>query len=205
MNKIWIFVEGFSEENFVKNLFWKNLYTTHKLESDIVEFVQGTNNNFINCYLWNCRSVDKIPHVINKYYYLIQQSNCDRILIVCDVEKLKCLTNRKIVIESILSTEVDKKLLYYSFSNPMIENNYWICPLNIEKVIRKQYKAKYNAELIDVNFDGYNHSQSGLKKLFKDYGIKYRETSFSEQFFGGVDDFNNCSSDLVKRVFEHIN
>ncbi len=200
MNKIWIFVEGFSEVNFIINLFRNTLFESHTLKNTPIELVNEQDLSLVYCYLWNCGDVEKIPHEINDYYNLIEKSDCDKILIICDVEDLGCLSKRKERIESILSDKVDKRMICYTFSNPMLETDYWECPQVIRQVLNKYYRDKYDVPLPEVNLDLYKRSKNGLVKLFKDNGLNFRKRPFSEQYFGRITNFRDCEFDSVSRV-----
>jgi hypothetical protein len=90
MKKIWFFVEGDTEEIFISNLITKKYYNTCRQEKDLSEFVKADirNSDYHRVYCDNCGSVDKIPHRINEMYYLIEKSQTDNVIVVCDVEKL---------------------------------------------------------------------------------------------------------------------
>jgi hypothetical protein len=207
MRKVWFFVEGDSEELFITNLIRKKFYRTFRLEKDLSRFIEvETGDSGANAvYCENCGSVDKIPHRINEMYYLIEKSKSNNVIVVCDVEKLKCHSRRKSLIETKFDECIDKRLIKYAFFNPMIEISYWECPRIIEKIIELEYKRKFKAEKIpDISLPAdISHSQDELKKHFKKFNMKYRETSFAEQFFPRVD-YENCPDNVLARIGQFL-
>ena len=187
MKKIWFFVEGDSEEYFVQNLIRKKYYERIKIEKDLSEFVKkNLNNDIVNfLYCENCGSVDKIPHKINEWYYLIERSGSSEIFIICDVERrLRCLQNRKFAIENKLSDNVNRKFIKYIFFNPTIESSYWECKSIIEKIIEIQYNSKFTtSKFSDVLIENSELSSlHDLKRCFENQSLKYREAIFAKEF-----------------------
>lgn len=207
MKKIWFFVEGDTEEHFINHLIRNRFYDSILQEQDLSVFI---NENILDSphhkiYCENCQSVDKIPHKINEMYYLIERSDSKDIFIVCDIEKLKCNANRKNRIESKLDDSIDRSVIKYVFFNPKIETSYWECPDVIKKIMKLEYKKKFNnPNLPDIAFPGdYSHSQDALKKCFKSAGLKYRETSFSKEFFPRVN-YERCKNKVLKRLIKFL-
>lgn len=200
MSKIWFFVEGDTEYNCVINVVRKN-FPTILPESDLKKFVESQGDNI--CYIEICGNVNKIPHKINNRYYLIEDTEVI-IVVLCDVERLACFTNRKNQIESQLDNSVDISKINHVFNIPMIENNYWTCPDHIVGVLKKEYRLKFNKRLKRVNLNGYPHTLHGLKSLFTRYDLKYRERQFSENYFGRIADFSACPNNTMVRLINKI-
>ncbi len=207
MEKIWFFVEGDSEEHFATHLIRKKFYDTILQEKDLLAFIEKDihDSPHHEIYCENCRSVDKIPHRINEMYYLVEKSGSKEIFIVCDIEKLKCNTNRKKLIESKLEDSVDKCIIKYVFFNPKIEPYYWECPQVIKKIIELEYKKKFDTTNVpDISLPKKSYySHDDLKKCFKSFNLKYRETLFSKQFFPRVD-FEQCNNKVLKRFIKFL-
>jgi hypothetical protein len=208
MKKVWVFVEGDTEAIFISYLIRQKLYKTFLQEKDVSVFIKEDPRDcgYHKIYCENCGSVDKIPHRINEMYYQIEASRSRRILVVCDVEKLKCYSKRKELIETKLDEQVDKSFIRYVFFNPMIESSYWQCPWVIEKIVELAYKEKFGSpkdpKTFQISFkvdNSYSHSQEGLKRYFKKFNLKYRETWFADKFFPRVD-FEECPNHELSRV-----
>ncbi len=212
MKKVWLFVEGDTEEIFISNLIRKKLYKTFLQEKDLSVFIKEDPRDcdYHKIYCENCGSVDKIPHRINEMYHQVVKSQSRHIMVVCDVEKLKCYSKRKELIESKLDDQVDKNLIRYVFFKPMIESSYWECPRVIEKIAELAYKEKFappkDPKIPQISFNvdnSYSYSQEGLKKYFKKFNLKYRETLFAQQFFPRVD-FEECPDHVLSRVLRFL-
>lgn len=204
MKKVWFFLEGDTEEIFISNLIRRKFYSTFRQEKDLLKFIDEdlseSSHNLIYCE--NCGSVDKIPHKINGMYHLIERSGAADIFVVCDVEKdLKCNVTRKDAIESKLDDSVDKSKIKYSFFKPMIEPSYWECPQIIKKIIEIEYKKKFKTKKIpSISLsEDISCSQFGLKQCFIKYELKYRETTFANEFFPRVN-YNRCQNLVLKRI-----
>jgi len=207
MQKIWFFVEGDSEENMVIHLIRKKFYSCIQLEKDLLEFVNKdiSNSPYNISYCENCQNVDKIPHRINELSHLIEQSSSEMIIIICDVENLECFSKRKEKIENIINSEVKDLDIVNAFFNPMIEVGYWECEQIIKRVIELEYKNIFNTfphEPIELVQDT-AHPLFALKKSFKKYDLKYRESKFSEMFFPRVN-FDNCNSNVLQRIISPL-
>lgn len=201
--KIWFFVEGDTEENLIIYLTRKKFYRTILQEKDLGAFLDEDmqNSSYHKIYCENCRGVDKIPHRINEMFHFVEKSGSKDIFIVCDIEKLKCNTNRKKNIESKLEDAIDKHIIKYIFFNPMIEASYWNCPQTIKRIIEREYKRKFKTSDVPAISlpEKEEYSQHDLKKCFIGFNLKYRETSFSEIFFSTVD-FEQCDNKVLKRL-----
>lgn len=202
MEKIWFFVEGDSEENFIINLIRKKYSGKIIIEKALSTFVNADILQ-MNChlaYVENCHNVDKIPHLINELLYMITRTNSQHIFIVCDLEKIPCYIERKNKFENIIDKNFDRKKLHYAMSNPMIEVGYWQCEKIIEKILQIEYESKYSEELSDtISFIKDGNPLSSLHKTFKKYDLKYREAKFSELFFPRVD-FDSCQNIVLTRI-----
>ncbi|UCH98417.1 MAG: hypothetical protein JSV88_16670 [Candidatus Aminicenantes bacterium] len=207
MKKIWFFVEGDTEEIFISNLITKKYKNTCRQEKDLLEFVKSDirNSDYHKVYCENCGSVDKVPHQINERYYFIEKSQTDNVIVVCDVEKLKCHSIRKEAIEKKLDESVDKSLIKYAFFNPMIESSYWECPRMIKKIIELEYKKKFTSSKVpEISLPtDVPYSQVGLKMCFKNFNLKYRETTFARQFFPRID-YETCPNQVLTRICEFL-
>jgi len=207
MKKIWIFVEGDSEEHFITHLIRNGFYETILQEKDLSAFIREDirDSSHHKLYCENCQSVDKIPHRINEMYYLIEKSGSTDIFIVCDIEKLRCNTKRKNEIEKKLDEVVNNNTIRYAFFNPRIETAYWECPEVIKKIIEIEYKRKFNSpKLPGIALPKKSsYSQDDLKKLFKSVDLKYRETSFAKQFFPRVD-YRECDNKVLIRLTKFL-
>lgn len=204
MEKIWLFVEGDSEENLVKHFIRNHLFTDFRLENDINVFINANDCSQHWCYCENCGSVDKVPHRINEIHYLIEQSAANHIFILCDIESLGCFTKRKEKILEILDSKIDRNKIKYTFSKPMIENHYWDCERNIISVLKKEIKNKFNRTETSISIDtNLPKNQKGLKALFKSYKVKFRESRFSDSYFARVN-FEECTTQQITRLKNHF-
>jgi|APIni6443716594_1056825.scaffolds.fasta_scaffold27178_1 hypothetical protein len=202
MNKFWIFVEGDSEEEFVKNLLYSKYSDRIILCRDFSEFVKTEINDadFALAIIENCNSIDKIPHRINEIYYLIEQSGSNKILIIGDLERLPCFTARKELFLNILDSNVPTDNIRMVFSNPIIEAHYWECPDLISRIIVLEYREIFKTNVtptITIPHD-IDHGIYGLKQLFKMHQLKYRESRFSEKFFPRLD--FECQNNALTRT-----
>ncbi|MBN1698817.1 MAG: hypothetical protein JW881_14975 [Spirochaetales bacterium] len=202
MKKIWAFIEGDSEEAFIENLLRNNYYNTIQLVKDISVFITTVPQSPFSYYLYceNCGGVDKIPYRINEMYYQIEKSESDKILILCDIEKLKCHSIRKKEIESRLDTVIEDTFIKYIFFNPKIESLYWDCPHTLKRVIEVFYKKKYN-NTINVDIPSpISNCLYDLKMLLRKYGLTYRENRFAAEFFPRIRNYRECGNEVVKRI-----
>lgn len=207
MQKIWFFVEGYSEKNLVTFLIRNKFSDSIQLEKDLLDFVKKDISNAQHHlgYCENCENVDKIPHRINELEHFIEQSKSNLIIIICDVEKLGCVSNRKEKIANILNSDVKKLNIVRAFFNPMIEIGYWECEQIINRVIDLEYRNNLKMSPTDPISPEPDlaHPLTALKKSFKKYNLKYHERSFSEKFFARVD-FDTCDNDVLKRIINPL-
>jgi hypothetical protein len=205
MRKIWIFVEGDSEEEFVANLLFKEYSDSIYICKDILEFVDTdlSTADFYSCYVENCSGIDKIPHRINEIDYLITKSSSDKILIVGDLEDLPCFGSRLEKILEILNDNIPRTNIKTVFFKPRIEKDYWDCQSVIERIIQLDYREKFRTQQNptiniprDIDKDIY-----GLKKAFRDHDVKYHESRFAKKFFPRVNfDCNNARLQRIKGI-----
>ncbi len=207
MKKIWFFVEGDSEENFIKNLIRKKYAGSILLENDLSAFVDMDLSSFTYhlSYCENCHSVDKIPHRINELLHFIEKSQSSKLIVVCDLERLPCFTEGRDKLNSIIEESLSRDDILYAFFNPMIEVGYWECEEVIQRVIQIEHRNKFDSDistpiLLDENIERPLHA---LKKSFQKYKVKYRESKFSEMFFPRVD-FNACQNDVLLRIISYL-
>jgi len=200
--KIWVFVEGESEEYFIEHLIRRHLFTI-RIEKDLSLFINNQDENL--AFIDNCHCVDKIPHRINERYYQVEQSGSKKIFIICDVEELKCYSNRFNKIDSILETEIDKNEIRHVYFKPMIECIYWDYPQLIERIILLEYRKKHRTRTNPtINLQqNTNHCQFDLKINFKNHNVKFRESVFSNEFFSRID-FGNCVSTEINRAINFL-
>ena len=202
MEKIWFFVEGDSEENFITNLLRKKYSGRINREKDLSNFVDSDIQqlNFNLAYCENCHNVEKIPHRINDLLHMIEKTNTNHVFIICDLEKFPCYTERKCKFEEKIEESIDKNILHYAISNPMIEAGYWECEKLIERIIQIEHKSIFKVELNGtISLLRSNNPLDSLKKSFKKYNVKYREAKFSEMFFPRVD-YDGCPNNMLNRV-----
>jgi hypothetical protein len=207
MKKIWFFVEGDSEENFIENLIRVKYSESILLENDLSAFVKKDLSDFTHhlSYCENCHSVDKIPHRINDLLHLIEKSQASKLIVVCDLESLPCFTERKNKINSIIKESINRDDILYAFFNPMIEVGFWECEEIIKRVIEIEHRNKFDrntttAIILDQNIE---HPLAALKRSFMKYKVKYRESKFSEMFFPRVD-FNTCQNNVLLRIVSYL-
>lgn len=207
MHKIWIFVEGDSEEEFVTNLLFNQYSDSIYICKDILEFVDTdlSTANFYSCYIENCSGIDKIPHRINEIDYLITKSGTDKILIIGDLEDLPCFRSRLEKVLEILNQNIPRTNIRTVFFKPRIEKDYWDCPVLIERIIQLDYRVKFKTQenrIINIppNID---KDIYGLKKTFSDHDVKYHESRFAKKFFPRID--YNCNNDKLLRIKRIIN
>lgn len=138
--------------------------------------------------------------------YSIERSGSKNIIIICDVEKLECPINRKKEIEKKLNSKFDKFDKKYICFNPMIESAYWECKPVITQIIKLQYKKKFGGSTTQsiVLPQKTFYSKPDLKKIFKKYDLKYRETLFAKEFFPRID-YIKCKNATLKRTVNHLN
>ncbi len=207
MEKIWFFVEGESEENFIKNLIRLKYSESILLEKDLSAFATKNIASLGHHlgYCENCHNVEKIPHRINDILYLIEKSNSSKIIVICDIENLQCFSARKNKINGILKNTINRNNILYVFFNPMIEVGYWDSEEIIKKIIQVEYKEKfakdYQNEIVLMG-NGDKPLQS-LKNSFRKYDVNYRESKFSEMFFPRVD-YNNCQNSVLHRIVTYL-
>jgi hypothetical protein len=98
---------------------------------------------------------------------------------------------------------VDKSIIRYAFFNPMIESSYWECPQVIKKIIKLEYKKKFTTSQVpEISLPTeIPYSQWALKKCFKNFNLKYRETTFARQFFPRID-YATCPNQVLTRICE---
>lgn len=203
MNKFWVFVEGDSEEEFIINLLRRRFSDRINVCKDLSEFVKIdlSNANYFLAFIENCSSIDKLPHRINEIDYLISRSGTDKIMIIGDLERLPCYSNRKNQILGIFNNNISLENLKMVFSKPMIETQYWDCPELISRIVKLEYRRIYqtpNTPEITIP-NTINHNIFGLKQLFKKYNVKYRESRFSEMFFPRVN-FGCQNNTLIRTI-----
>ncbi len=207
MNKFWIFVEGDSEEEFINNLLRSKFSDKIKVCKDISEFVKIdiSNSDYCLAIIENCSSIDRIPHRINEIDYLITQSGTDKIMIICDLERFPCYSNRKNQILGILINNIPLKNLRMVFSKPMIETQYWDCPILITRIVELEYRKIFRTSTApNISIPSTtSHDIFGLKQLFIRYNLKYRESRFSKMFFPRVD--FECQNNTLIRTILFIN
>jgi len=187
MKKIWFFVEGDSEENLIKSII-HCFYHGINLEKDESKFINDQYDKDV-CYCHNVGGVNRIAYEINDYNYKISRSGSNEVIVVCDVEDLKCNSSRLNAIQTRLVDETKKLNIYYVFFNPIIENLYWNCPSVLKRTIEIIYARKFgDATLVkDINLPQTDCiSKHKLKLLFQHYDIKYSERQFSNIFFPRV-------------------
>lgn len=202
MKKIWFFVEGDSEENFANNLIRRSYFGKAIISRDLLKFIEDTEDEDVNlCYVDNCGSVDRIPHEINENYYLTERTNVDFIFIVCDLERELCYINRRQKIIDVLNENVDQNKIKYVFSKSKIEAEYWHSKETIKRVLEIEYRKKFESHNIPpVNIPNeITNPMADLKQLFKAVDLKYREASFSSEFFSRVN-FEESSSPAICRL-----
>lgn len=202
MCKIWIFVEGDSEEEFIINLLLKEYSNRIHSYKDILEFVDTdlSTSEYFACYVENCNGIDKIPHRINELDYLIERSNSDKILIIGDIESLPCYQSRLDKILNILNENIPTENLKVVFFKPRIEKEYWDCQPIIERIIQLDYRDKFKTQdnpIVTIPQE-INKDIFGLKKLFKNHNVKYHESRFAKKFFPRVD--FNCANEKLQRT-----
>lgn len=207
MKKIWFFVEGDSEENFIKCLIRLKYSENILLEKNLSVFVDKDLSSFSHhlSYCENCHSVDKIPHRINDLLHFIEKSQASKLIVVCDLESLPCFTERKNIINNIIKESINRDDILCAFFNPMIEVGYWECEEVIKRVIEIEHRNKFDKNtstsiILDENIE---HPLGALKESFKKYKVKYRESKFSEMFFPRVD-FNTCQNDVLHRIVSYL-
>ena len=205
MKKIWFFVEGDSEEHFIKNMIRRHYYDVH-LAKDELSFINDSFDQHA-CYCLNVGNVDRIPYDINDYIYKINRSESQEAIIVCDVEGLGCHTARVERIRNNLSDEVGSLNIHCVFFNPSIEKLYWECPNTLKKVLKFFYKRKFGdgTSIPVINLPEITGKYLyNLKELFRQYDLKYRETQFSEEFFPRID-FDQCGNHVIERLIRYVN
>lgn len=206
MKKIWFFVEGDTEESFISNLILKRFYESFRQEKDLLKFVRENVGDDTRHWIYceNCQSVDKIPHRINERYYLIENSGSDYIIVVCDVEQLRCHSMRRHDIESRLDDSIDQTKIRYAFFNPMIESAYGECPEVIKRIIELEYREKFNPPTVpEIAIPDNLTSHSDLKNYFKKFNLKYRETKFAEKFFPRIN-YKTCPNKILNRIYKFL-
>ncbi|MFN7096065.1 MAG: hypothetical protein ACK4PR_00675 [Gammaproteobacteria bacterium] len=198
--KAWIFAEGYCE---VQLMTWLviHYFPSVIITKDLSDFL--TADKKYVCYIESCDSVDRIPHSINEQSYKINKNKLDSILVVCDVEDLKCPTFRKNKILDKLTSEVNKDKLKFIFSIPMIEEIYCSEPVLAGTVAGKLCNA--SQKLIDTHISsltsGKGSPKERMKKLFRNLNGNYRETIFSEKFFSQLK-YIHSNNKTIKRLIK---
>jgi hypothetical protein len=211
--KIWFYTEGFSEVEFVKRLFFRYFSQIKKCQSEI-EFLQETENSAI--YIHNSRDVNKIPYDINDFNHWIERSNPDAVIIICDLEKIPCPTERKNSMIAQIDNDsylkkppihIEKNKLLFVFSLPNIEEIY-CSEIKITKNILNETYRRSHGNKITFNDDEVENILTTtsmkplekIKKIFKKFGLTYKKREFSESFFSQLD-YENSKNKSVKRLF----
>jgi hypothetical protein len=180
--KIWFFVEGESEIYLVKHLM-RAVFINPREINDLMEFViqdHGTENVY-SCF--DCNSVENIPFRLKEYAGNIIASKA-LVVVVCDTEQLPCFSRRKEIIFSKMAKEELRGGIRFVFSKPNIEAIFWEFPEVIERTIKKlanysqRRVTKVTAPTVTRDFS------NELKKLCKQYNIRYKKGEFAEHFFG---------------------
>jgi hypothetical protein len=208
MKKIWFFVEGDSEENLVVAMVHHN-YPDVIIERDESKFIAEYYERRC-CYCVNAGNVDKLPYLISEYCAdrRIEKSQSNDVVVICDIENLKCNSSRKNKIEYLLDDSSKQLDIKYIFFNPMIEKLYWDCPEIIGKVLQATLRKRNIGYAGEVSID---NTQIATKKyhyklheLFKKYGLKYRKNQFSKEFFNRVD-YKICNNLVILRLVNYMN
>lgn len=204
MKKIWFFVEGNSEENLVKNMISCHYPDVH-LEKDESRFIIDHFDRNA-CYCLNVEGVDGIAYRINEYNYRITRSGSREVIVICDVEDLNCNSSRREAIEDRLENDIRGLNIHYVFFNPLIERLYWDCPLLLRRVLKLFYVTRFGGGTSVPNIilpEVRGKYDYNLKKLFKSYGVKYRESKFSEEFFPRIL-YGQCDSVVIMRLMNFM-
>lgn len=181
--KFWFFVEGESELALARQVI-RTVHHGSIEEKSLVRFVSDPVGDKVVFSCFDCNSVDNIPYRLADHLSNIIKSQA-LIVVLCDVEKLGCFTNRR--------AEVLKKFdasrsghVRCVFAKPMIEAIYWSYPDVIKSTMKKlaQYNKlsipEFEIPKVEKNYKG------ALSDLCKKYGLRYREGEFAEHFFGSV-------------------
>ncbi len=187
--KLWFFVEGHSEVHFVKNLMQEICPTYIRVES-ILDFVTAPESNLY--YYQNCKGVDKIPYEIQDSSYLIRICSQPKIIIICDKEKLPCLSSRTAVVTNVDDSLI-KPLIKVVIFDPMIERYYWNHPNIVSRILVLIHREKFSRSPSTPNLAFSSGSPLGaIQDLFKNHKVKYHKNEFAEMFFAraplGTDD-----------------
>lgn len=104
-----------------------------------------------------------------------------------------------------MTDTVKKNKIKYSFFNPCIEHSYWECRDIIKKIIELQYREKFKtSDIPEIIIPATNfHPIDDLRKSFRKYNVKYRESKFAEKFFARVN-FDLCKNEVLKRTLRLI-
>ena len=198
--KTWFYLEGVSEKPFIEWLM-RTSFPNITIQNDLSVFLKPELIKV--CYITNCNSGDKIPYTINEEYHLIQRSQTKNIVIICDVEtELHCPTERKEKILRKIEKTVDKSLLKFIFSIPLLEEIYCFEKDITKNVLKKLYKQKYNKDIIP-NMASFENNRNPLCKImsfFKQNELTYKKTEFAENFFPQLN-YQESSNNTVKRLF----
>lgn len=211
--KTWVFVEGTTEENLIKWLARKHLPSQADLIPNLKEYINTTPTNKKLFYLHNSKGVDKIPHDIIDNHHYITQSQCNKILIVCDVEKdTPCVVERKNKILKITNKKISQEMIKFICFAPMLEELYCFEKETTTKVINKLFNERHDDHLNEKQKQQIimflNHPKSSpkttLETCMKSFKLTYLKTVFSETFFSQFD-FENSQHKTITRLFNWLN
>lgn len=200
--KIWYFVEGESEKNFVLAMLRQHF--------PFVEICQ-TPNKFLDtqaqaCYIHNSRSGDKIPFDIVDYGHFPQRAN-SKVIIVSDVEKtLNCPIERKQLVINLANQDAKHKNknfdfaeLVFTLSVPTIEEIYCFHKELTTKILKS--KIHSDMEIDNKILENVERvPKTRVELLFKENKIRYDKVEFSEKFFPQLD-YAVSKNPVVQRLF----
>jgi hypothetical protein len=171
-----------------------------KSESDFVNGINGKNIYYIT----DCENGDKIPYAINDSYYKLKKAGLCDVVIVCDLERMKCSTQRKSLILKRLDSEVDTSLVKFVFSKPLLEEIYCFETCKTVEILKSHYKLRNNA-VLDSNIDLSVLTDQGgsplhrMRVFYQVYGLTFKKTEFADKFFSQFD-FKSSKNSTVQRM-----
>lgn len=205
--KIWLFVEGFCEVQFVRWMFIK-FFSNFFICNSETSFLEQTN---LSCYIHNSRDVNKIPYDINDMNHWIERSDVCSVIIVCDTEnKLYCPIKRKDEIIEIIDSDaesktnfnpIDKNKFKFVFSKPTIEDIY----CSEKEITASIIKAtgETHEKVLEILSNQTIPPLDRLKQSFRINKSTYKKREFSEKFFSQLD-YERCNNKSVLRLYRLV-
>ena len=204
VKKIWYFVEGYAELNFVEQMF-RRCFFDFVIYRDKTQFLNGQRPGY---HIERPLGEGSLPFAVFKEYHWIINSNAESPFIICDTESFTlCPINKRMQIINKISAlnnqekvrkniEEDKIKLVCSI--PTIEEIYCFEEALTLKVLfsyTKQEQPNFPKNWKDLS----KSPKTRIEKLFESNQQRYDKREFSEKFFSQLD-YENSKNPTVARL-----